>query len=86
MRAFAVMGLLLTLIGCATTNIFWADPKKTPVTKQDMSKADQDVYDCVRESHQKLGFGELQSSIERSAQRLYVLCMRARGYTVPDAK
>jgi hypothetical protein len=80
------IALALILVGCATTDTFWAKPDLTPATKADMSRRDQDVYDCVRESRQKLGFGELQSSVERNAQRLYVLCMRARGYTVPDAK
>lgn len=74
----------LLLAGCATTETFWADPKRTAAVKTDMSRYDQDVYDCVRESKQKLGFGELQSSIERDAQRLYVLCMRARSYQVRE--
>jgi hypothetical protein len=83
----AGLGFLLLLVSaCATTETYWGDPAKTPAKKADMSRYDQDAYDCVRESKQKLGFGELASSIKRDAQRLYVLCMRARGYTVPDAR
>ena len=77
--------VLLLMAGCATTDTFWAKPELTPATKADMSRHGQDVYDCVRESRQKLGFGELQSSVERNAQRLYVLCMRARSYEVREA-
>jgi hypothetical protein len=86
-KCAAVIAVAVPLLtGCAITDTFDGDPKKTPATKQDMSRVDQDAYDCVRESPQKLGFGELQSSIERASQKLYVLCMRARGYTVSDAK
>ena len=77
--------LILLFTGCASTDTYWGRPELSPATKADMSRHGQDVYDCVRESRQKLGFGELQSSVERNAQRLYVLCMRARSYEVREA-
>ena len=52
--------------------------------KPDMSTAAADSYACVRESRQEIGFGERASTVQRDAQRLYVTCMRARGYTVAD--
>jgi len=79
-----VVSTILLFVGCATTDTFWGDPDRSIAMKPDMTRLHQDQYDCVKESRQGLGFGELQSSVQRSAQRLYVLCMRARGYIVTD--
>jgi hypothetical protein len=76
-RRLLVAGLVVA--GCATTDTFWAKPELTPATKADMSRYGQDVHDCVPESKQTLGSGELQSSVQHNAQRWYVLCMKARG-------
>jgi hypothetical protein len=80
-----VLALLLAALvpaGCTASNTRWGDPDRSPATKGDMSRYGQDSYECVRESTQEIGFGELASSTQRDAQRLYELCMKARGYDV----
>jgi len=68
--------------GCASTDAYWGRPELSPATKADMSNIRQDEYACVKESRQQMGFNDFQSRVERDAQRLYVLCMRACGYEV----
>jgi hypothetical protein len=84
LRGPRILVAVLAFAGCATTDTFWAKPELTPATKADMSRYGQDAYDCVRESKQTLGSGELQSSVQHNAQRWYVLCMKARGYEVRE--
>ena len=74
--------LALLLAGCATTDTFWGRPELSLATKADMSRVRHDEYECVRESRQRMGPDDLQSRVERAAQRLYALCMRGRGYEV----
>jgi len=77
----ALVGIAaLAAVGCTTSNTRWGDPDKFPATKADMGNYRHDSYQCVRESRQEIGFGELASSVQREAQRLYDLCMEGRGY------
>ena len=84
LRGPRILVVVLVFAGCATADTFWAKPELTPATKADMSRHGQDAYDCVRESKQTLGPGDLPSSVADNAQRWYVLCMKARGYEVRE--
>ena len=78
LRGPRILVVVLVFAGCATTDI-WAKPELTPATKADMSRHGQDAYDCVRESKQTLGPGDLPSSVADNAQRWYVLCHEGAG-------
>jgi hypothetical protein len=77
-----LMLALLFAAGCATSTTALADPDRSPATKADMKNYVQDSYGCVRESEQEIHLGQLPWSRERDAQRLYEMCMSARGYEV----
>jgi hypothetical protein len=77
--------LLLALLlagGCTTSSTAQSDPDRSPATKPDMKNYVQDSYQCVRESEQEIRLGQLPWSRQRDAQRLYEVCMSARGYEV----
>src|SRR5262249_38072938 len=84
MRRILLPGLVAVLNGCAAGS-YWGDPAQTPATKADMATYQQDAFECVKQSKQNRGFGEFGHVVARDAQRLYVFCMRARGYTVQAA-
>jgi len=73
---------LLLAGGCTTVRFVRGDPDRSPATKADMKNYVQDSYQCGSESEQEIRLGQLPSSRERVAQRLYEKCMRARGYEV----
>jgi hypothetical protein len=73
---------LLSAAGCTTSRTLWGDPDRSPATKANMRTYVQDGYECVRESEQEIRLGQLPSSRQRDAQRLYEGCMTARGYDV----
>lgn len=80
-----IVGVVLALLltgSCTTSTAVRGDPERSPATKADMKNYVQDSYHCGRESEQEIHLGQLPWSREREAQRLYEMCMRARGYDV----
>jgi hypothetical protein len=81
-----VLGCLLLVLllagGCTTARFVRGDPERSPATKADMKNFVQDSYQCGSESEQELRLGDLPWFRERDAQRLYEMCMKARGYDV----
>jgi len=83
-RPCAVVYLVLALLaaGCTTPTRLRGDPDRSPAAKADMRNYVQDSYECGRESEQEIHLGQLPSSRQRDAQRLYEACMTTRGYDV----
>src|SRR5262249_43429772 len=77
---FALALFLAT--GCTESTTFWGDPDRLPATKSNMRNYVSDSYDCVQNSAQEIRLGQLPSSKQRDAQRLYEECMTARGYQI----
>jgi MFS family permease len=81
--AYVAATLLYALAGCA--------PAPLTVRKASMSSYDRDDYECDRESFTYGGGSGLGAAVgiytaRKEARRLYVSCMRARGYTVEEQR
>jgi len=76
--AVLMLGVLVFLAGCAGKPMGWY---RDSATQQEFSR---DSYECERESWRlpKTGYG-LAGDMDHSdmMRRMYVQCMRARGYT-----
>jgi hypothetical protein len=77
----ALVALIALLAGCSRPVM--------QATKADMSSAKRDHYQCVQESSISAGgtgFGAAVAmwDAQRESDRLYRLCMEARGYTVTE--
>jgi len=82
-RRTTCLALALSLAtGCTGSTTFWGDPERSPATKSNMRNYVNDSYDCVQNSAQEIRLGQLPSSKQRDAQRLYEECMTARGYQI----
>jgi hypothetical protein len=75
LKAGAVAALALALVGCTSQTTRWGNPALFG------GAGTADSYQCYKESKQEMGGFDLASTVQADAQRLYDLCMAARGYT-----
>lgn len=70
-----VLTAVVLVAGCTSQTTRWGNPALFG------GAGTADSYQCYKESKQEMGGFDLASTVQADAQRLYDLCMTAKGYT-----